>query len=319
MTRVKSFDLAGGILILWIMAFHAMNMNKAFGDVDARVALPFLTFSMPWFYYKSGLFFKVMDCREGVKKDFRKLLIPFLKWSAIGYAILLLMQLVDGEFTWQACVVDPLHTLSIFGYLPIDVPAWFLLSLLFVRVISRYLIRWGLPPIVYILAGIAIGYSLHALGNPLPFYFPNIAMGITFFMIGYRFGRFEEKKGLFAICAAGYVTFLLFGCSIVGHHRNILLVGHYLLWPLFAYCGIVTFDNLCRWADTLLSRSALRDSRPLTFIGEHTLTLLVAHALIYMPVTRYSTLSPWQTVGVIFVGYVLFLTPLLWREKRLKK
>ena len=45
--RVKFVDLAGGILILWIMAFHAMNNCKVFGEVDVRVALPFLTFSMP--------------------------------------------------------------------------------------------------------------------------------------------------------------------------------------------------------------------------------------------------------------------------------
>ena len=314
--RTQFYDLAGGILILWIMAFHAMNNCKVFGEADARVVLPFLTFSMPWFFYKSGLFFKVMPLREGVAKDVRKLLIPFLKWSLIGYILYLLLLLVEGSFTWQDCIANPLETFAIYGYIPLNVPAWFVLSLFFVRVIARFLIQWRIPPVVAILMGIGIGFALHLTGNPLPFYVPNVAMGVAFFMVGYRFGRYEANKTLLVVSVVGYVAFLLLGPSIVGHHRNILLTGDYLLWPLFAYCGIITFDNLCRFFDTALSRSAFARHRPIVFIGQHTLTLLVTHAFIYFPIMRLSTLTPWQTVGIIFAGYLLILTPLLLRKSR---
>ena len=314
--RTQFYDLAGGILILWIMAFHAMNNCKVFGEADARVVLPFLTFSMPWFFYKSGLFFKVMPLREGVAKDVRKLLIPFLKWSLIGYILYLLLLLVEGSFTWQDCIANPLETFAIYGYIPLNVPAWFVLSLFFVRVIARFLIQWRIPPVVAILMGIGIGFALHLTGNPLPFYVPNVAMGVAFFMVGYRFGRYEANKTLLVVSVVGYVAFLLLGPSIVGHHRNILLTGDYLLWPLFAYWGIITFDNLCRFFDTALSRSAFARHRPIVFIGQHTLTLLVTHAFIYFPIMRLSTLTPWQTVGIIFAGYLLILTPLLLRKSR---
>ena len=56
--RFQHTDLAAGILILWIIIFHAINGCKVFGTTDARVALPYLTFSMPWFFYKSGQFYK---------------------------------------------------------------------------------------------------------------------------------------------------------------------------------------------------------------------------------------------------------------------
>lgn len=115
------------------------------------------------------------------------------------------------------------------------------------------------------------------------------------------------------------VAFLLFGPSIVGHHRNILLTGDYLLWPLFAYCGIVTFDNLCRFLDAALSRSAFVRHRPVVFIGRNTFTLLVTHAFVYFPVMRLSTLTPWQTVGIIFAGYLLILIPLLLLKSRKDK
>lgn len=290
-----------------------------FGEADARVVLPFLTFSMPWFFYKSGLFFKVLPLREGVVKDVRKLLIPFLKWSLIGYILYLLILAVEGNFRWRDCVAYPLETFAIYGYIPLNVPAWFVLSLFFVRVIARFLIQWRIPPVAVIVMGIAIGFVLHRTGNPLPFYVPNVAMGTAFFMVGYRFGRYEANRFLLAVSMAGYAAFLLFGPSIVGHHRNILLTGDYLLWPLFAYCGIVTFDNLCRFLDAALSRSAFVRHRPVVFIGRNTFTLLVTHAFVYFPVMRLSTLTPWQTVGIIFAGYLLILIPLLLLKSRKDK
>ena len=61
-----------------------------------------------------------------------------------------------------------------------------------------------------------------------------------------------------------------------------------------------------------------RFTRPITFVGENAITLLVSHALIYMPVLHFSTLSPWQTVGIIFAGYaaILIILFLFKRNKR---
>lgn len=315
--RVQYVDLASGILILWVMSFHAMNGCKVFGDVDVRVALPFLTFSMPWFFYKSGQFARSgIPISEVARKGFKKFIIPFLKWGLIGYGVYLVIQAVNGTWSVDTCINNVWNTFYIYGYIPINTPSWFILSLFAVRVISQSLIKWSVPPALIMVVGIALGYLFHLWNNPqVPFYLANISMGIAFYMMGYRFSRWESHKWLFVACAVGYVSFLVFGCSIVGHHRNILLEGHYLLWPLFAYCGIITFNNVCRYLDGLISRSRFSHFRPLSFIGRNAMTLLVSHALIYAPIIQFSTLSPWQTVGLIWGGYVLFLTPLLWRKK----
>lgn len=317
--RISHYDLAGGILILWIMAFHPMSQNWVFDPEDVRVVLPYLVFSMPWFFYKAGHFFKVMDCREGVKKDVRKLLFPFLKWTAVGYAIYLVMQLIDGTFTWHSCVVEALDVFSVYGYIPVDVPAWFLLSLMVVRIAARYLIKWKVPAEVCTVVCIGIGFGIHLSGNNLPFYLSNIPMGLAFFMVGYKYGRFENNRGLFALCAAGYIAFLVFGPSVVGHHRNVLLSGYYLLWPLYAYCGIVVFNNLCRLAVGAVEHAGKHFLDPLMFIGRHTLTLLVTHAFVYMPWVHYTILTPWQTVICTYICYAIFLTPLMvweWKKSR---
>lgn len=286
------------------MAFHAMNGSKVFGATDARVALPFLTFSMPWFYYKSGLFFKGGRGISGVKKDYKKLIVPFIKWGAVGYAIYLVMHSISGTLTFESATWNVLHTFYIYGYIPINTPTWFIISLFFVRIIADYLLTRPVSPIVYIIGGLTIGFVFHLVACPwLPFLIANVAMGIAFFMMGYQLHKYETRKWLFTVCLIGYVCFLLFGTSIVGHHRNVLLSGYFLLWPVFAYCGIVVFNNICRWMATLFSRF----TRPITFVGENAITLLVSHALIYMPVLHFSTLSPWQTVGIIFAGYAAIL------------
>lgn len=315
--RVQYIDIASGILIVWVMLFHALNNCKVFGDVDTRVAIPFLTFSMPWFFYKSGQLFNGNRGTEGIKKDFRKFVLSFLKWSAIGYAIYLLMHLVDGTLSPQIATSDVLRTMYTYGYIPINTPTWFILSLFFVRIISHYLIKWKIPPFVCIIAGIAIGYLFHLCDTSnMPFLIANVAMGIAFFMMGFGYHTLERNRIIVTACAVGYIAFLVLGCSIVGHHRNILLAGEFLLWPVFAYCGIVTFNNLCRWISAKAPQAVLR---PITFVGSRTMTLLVTHALIYAPIVYFSKLSPWATVGLIVIGYVAIFAIMFWRAKREKQ
>ena len=310
--RVRYMDLAGGILIIWVMVYHALSTCKVFSPIDPRVELPWLTFSMPWFYYKSGQLFKGRTMMEGLRNDFKKLVTPFLKWSLAGYALYLIYQFIDGDMSFKSCVTHPINSLYKYGCMPICIPAWFVMSLFFVRVISRYLLSKHVSPIIIIVAGVAIGYVLNMHDDPMiPYFCMNVSMGLVFFMIGNKYGRFERNPMVIAACAAGYVLFLATVPSIVGHHRNVLLSGNYLLWPVYAYCGIVVFNNVCRWIEMLLPEKVFKFLRPLTFVGESTMILLVSHGLIYLSIVRYSTLSPWATVGIIVATYVVVFTPVL--------
>ena len=316
--RVKYLDLAGGILIIWVMIYHALSNCRVFGPVDPRVALPWLTFAMPWFYYKSGQLFKGRTIKDGLKNDFRKLVTPFLKWSLLGYALYLTYQIIDGAVSFKTCVESPFGMLYKYGCMPICIPAWFVMSLFFVRVISRYLLKKHVSSIIIIIAGVVIGYVLNRHDDPMiPYFVMNVSMGLVFFMIGNKYGHLERNYKIVAACSLGYILFLITVPSIVGHHRNVLLSGYYLLWPLYAYCGIVVFNNVCRWIEMSLSERAFGFLRPLTFVGESTMILLVSHGLIYTSVVRYSTYPAWTTVGIILALYILLLTPLaLYKYKK---
>lgn len=315
--RISHIDFAAGILILWVMIFHALNTCKVFGNVDARVAIPFLTFSMPWFFYKSGQLYKNSPIRQGITKDTKKLLKPFIIWSTAGYILFVFVMTLKGTVSLQNCVTDALNTFYIYGYIPLNTPLWFVLSLFFVRVISRFIIKHSIPSIIPITIGLIIGYTLHLVNNPaLPFYLANIPMGIVFFMIGYKFGRFEQNKYLFILSFIIYLIFIFIEPSIVGHHRNILLQGNYLLWPIFAYFGIVFFNNICQKADLYLSRYIKTENRPITIIGQNAMTLLVSHALIYNTIFQLSEMSVWKTVYLIFACYAVLVASIIYVQRK---
>lgn len=303
--RLDYIDLGAGILIIWVMMFHAINNAHVYGDTDARVAIPFLTFSMPWFFYKSGQFFNPGRGIEGIKKDVRKFLIPFAKWTAIGYVVQLAVLLIDHNFSFQTAVVDSLYKFYIYGYIPIDVPLWFVLSLFITKVIAQFLLEHRVHPYICMVGGLAISYGHFLInGNDeplLPVWIANITQGIAFFMMGYQWSKYETNRWLMGICMAGYLGLQIWGYPIVGLHRNVLLQGPWLMWPVSAYCGIVAFNNVCRW----IGRCA-----PLNYAGRHAMTLLLAHGIIYMTWVHYSTLPPVTTVVCIAICYALLLIPL---------
>ena len=85
-TRLPWLDFASGIMILWMIVYHAIyfSWSYALGDISEAtnlmqipsgvraflndgkleilnpcVAFPWLHFFMPWFFYKSGQFFQL--------------------------------------------------------------------------------------------------------------------------------------------------------------------------------------------------------------------------------------------------------------------
>ena len=318
-SRVSHLDLAAGILMLWIITFHAVNGSKVFGNVDARVAIPFLTFSMPWFYYKSGSFFRRNREGEGLERDVRKLLFPYLKWTILGFLAYLTMMAIDGTFCVEECLQKPLDTFWIYGYVPLDVPVWFVLSLFMVKVLAHFLFKLKVHPLFLVVLGFGVAFSLHVADNQrIPVYFSNIPMGLAFFMLGNMCHQYEEKLWVFVPCLVGYLLFLFLDTPVVGLHRNVYLGGNYYLWPLFSICGIVAFNNLCKWLCLAFEKIATCHFRPISFIGQYSIQLLVSHAFVYMPVLHYSKFPPMQTFLLIEGIYFLILIPaiFLWNFRR---
>jgi len=75
MQRLKYLDIASGIMIVWLLLFHALY--PMLGD-NICGKVPYLYFFMPWFFYKSGMMFEVKSEKELMIKDTKKLLKNYL-------------------------------------------------------------------------------------------------------------------------------------------------------------------------------------------------------------------------------------------------
>lgn len=87
--RLKYIDVAAGIMIVWMVLFHALGSGWEISKEYTYPCLvfPYFHFFMPWFFYKSGFLFKHRNRVELYGKDAKKLLVPFLIWSLVGFVL----------------------------------------------------------------------------------------------------------------------------------------------------------------------------------------------------------------------------------------
>lgn len=89
--RRTEFDILKGIGILLVMLGHAIPQtgfahNLIYG------------FHMPLFFFASGIFFRVKPLKEGILKDIKTLMIPWMTFSFfLVLCSLLLKFMSDGE------------------------------------------------------------------------------------------------------------------------------------------------------------------------------------------------------------------------------
>ena len=132
--RLSYIDLGAGIMILWMVLGHTC-MAAGFTGSPARPSgitdyVPnVLFFFMPWFFYKSGQFFRKRTFKEELTKDWNKLIRQFFIWSAIGYVSYLLSLVVYDSITFRNVVYLPVRHFVLGGTIDLNQPLWFLFTL----------------------------------------------------------------------------------------------------------------------------------------------------------------------------------------------
>jgi fucose 4-O-acetylase-like acetyltransferase len=192
-TRLPWLDFASGIMILWMIVYHAIGcawgyeIRDLWGITDASllpegvhafinskgklevlnpcVVFPWLHFFMPWFFYKSGQFFKKTSTKDMWKKDSQKLLKTFVIWSAIGYIFYLLIGLLNDSLTLRNTTYSIVRGLFLTGKVPINTPLWFLLTLFGVRFVANKILpeRGDRYTWLKIVSVVLIGYAISYL------------------------------------------------------------------------------------------------------------------------------------------------------------
>lgn len=339
--RIPYIDFAAGIMILWMIIYHAIGCAldlslvglwgisdaslipegaKAFIKAEGKlerinvcVLFPYLSFFMPWFFYKSGQFFEKRPIKESLTKDARKLLLTFVIWSAIGYVMFLLFGVLNHSLTLKGATYSIARGLFLTGKVPINEPLWFLLTLFGVRFIANTILpnrhsqySW-LSIMAIVIVGYVIAYLAYRFNHPLlPYWVANGASGLAFFALGYGLRNYEIKWWIIVPCILVYILCCFVGFPMVDMIYNTLLAGEYLLWIPVAFCGIVTFNALCRFIYKHVR------IRPIEIAGQNAMNIYVTHILIVMTcifIMEYYDLSQLYpyTTWILLGSYVLFL------------
>lgn len=339
--RLPWLDFASGIMILWMIIYHAISsawsyeLNgywhitdlsllpegiKAFINDDGKLQalnpctiFPFLHFFMPWFFYKSGQFFQKRSMKELWQKDSQKLLETFVIWSFVGYALFLLFGWLNDSLTLRNTTYSVVRGLFLTGKVPINTPLWFLLTLFGVRFVANWLLpeRGDRFAWVRVAAIVVIGYAVSYLAyridhRLLPYWVANGSAGLAFFAMGYALRDWEQKWWLVIPCAVVYLMGCIFGFPIVDMWPNELVAGHYFLWIPVSLCSIVAFNAFCR----LLYRSVR--VKACEWVGQNAMTIYVVHSVIFIFITSlfayYSIqISSRWLLCVILFAYAIVL------------
>lgn len=271
MNRDNSIDAVAGILIIYMILVHAFQCLGIYRG-SLYHYMQYLTFYMPWFFFKGGVFYNPKKWKEIVAVGRKRLLCPFFKYSVIGYIVYVFTLIVSGDDNWIHYILTPIKSFLYYGSIPINGPLWFLLTLFMVRLIAKPIVESKSS--VFII-GVSLfcfltGLVFNSYNITEPNYLLNVVTGTAFFLLGYMFRDIQYMRFIGIVAAVSYVLLEMFAFSSVEMRHNLLESGSYPVWPIVCLSGIILSNNISKILHP-------KNSNIFVVAGRNSMTLLVWH------------------------------------------
>lgn len=269
MKRETSIDAVAGLMILTMMMGHVMQESFLF-STWMYLPLHIVFFRMPWFFHKAGMFAReqnVKDCLMGGKK----LLIPFLKYSVIGYLCYQAVQvLLFGKPLFDDFGADMLELVTESSTKG-NKPMWFLATFFVVKMLDSLLGRKH--AVLWAALAAASAFVMYRLNWTNFLLVPSALMGYFYFTCGHIFGRGEQSKQLLLFCAVVFVAIEVTSYPFIDMRTNTVGRGEYLVCIPTAIAGILLINALFKRVDGRLTK-------PLAWIGQNAMPFYVWHFIV---------------------------------------
>ncbi len=237
-----------------------------------------LFFFMPWFFFKAGMFHKVKDEKVLVRDSARRLLVPFIVFSAIGEVVIWLRLAVAHDHVVRHYLSFPKELLMA-GSIQGNLVLWFLLSLFICRILFNYLSLIRIKPLIITgaFAVSAIGLNYMSTAVFVPYYFGNVCYGMVFYSAGYIM-RSVKIPLTWLICLGAVILACGYFCpALINARINDAAEGEYLLTIPYNLAGILFINNIVRFIPArFLKYTALHH------IGEDSMSYYVSHWIIIL-------------------------------------
>lgn len=306
--RDESADCVCGLMIIYMIWYHVAQWSHCEYTLLSVVLRPCFYFFMPWFFFKSGMFFRITDLKTAICKGGR-LLVPFVIYSVIGTCLFDISIALDGDFNWIHHVLSPFKILLLFGSVQGNLALWFLLTLFVVRCLACVLLcDDGRKNLAVALIFAVLAALLNLCPVRLPLYLANTMSGMFFFTMG----SILKEKQYFKRYWVVLVVYVVFMCTPLRSHvdlrKNLVMEGYYGVWMLSSLAGCVLINNIFRCFPVLQLRwlsSVGRDS--MNYYVLHWLVLRAVY-IVAIQLLHYNDSVP---LAIIMSLSCLVLLPLL--------
>lgn len=140
--RIKYIDAVAGVMIGWMILGHCLFFSHY-----SLSFYKYLGFFMPWFFYKSGLFFSLKKRGDLLRKDIFKFIRYYVVYSFFGWSIWVICRLIYG-FSIVSCLLFSVRNFISHNSVIGNSALWFLFSLFVVRQASNVALRKMSPPTI---------------------------------------------------------------------------------------------------------------------------------------------------------------------------
>lgn len=301
-------NLSGLLIIQMIFLCHIRILAASMSDSNTlRDFQYFLVFFMPWFFYKSGMFFRENRISGEILKDCRKLLKPFIVYSLFGYIFQVSCMILRHEtLSAQTLLCDQFVGLVTSASLPWQQPLWFLVSLFMVKNIFNVVQKCTNKYIILAIS-LFVGYICSFLSPILNFWMGTTCQALFFFSLGFVM---KDRQFLCPVFFGAFIIYVLryvFDWVHVWDARinTVATEDNYILTILVLVAGVILFNNVFRkFMDVKFPL--------LTSIGENSMLFYVVHfpcvmflRLYVMPYLHLEgTMKGFAICSVLMIAYL---------------
>lgn len=299
MNRDNSIDCLAAIVTIRMILLHACLWSHT-KDVFFYAPVRYLImFSMGFFFYKSGMFYKKKSPKEVLVKGWSKFFLPFIAYMILGEIarwIRLYVQEVDTNIVHY--VIFPFFSIVGRGGPSGNLPLWFLLALPFVQLTvafsDKYCIkRWILFLVALVMSFVGTIVNKHNIIFPPLIW--EVSIGLVFFLSGDYLKDKQYEKKVFYISLVIYLVAVVFAPTTFEYRKGSINKGDWFIFVVSSIAGIITYINLFRLP-------VLRDMK-ISYISRNSMQYYCMHWVLFnivCTICGYQILENGSPFGITF-------------------
>ena len=303
--RYSHIDAIAGLLIINMILGHCIQ-KTGMKEMDLYHYMNVLSFFMPWFFFKSGMFSKVKSVRDTAINGLYKFMRPYLIWNIAGLIPFFLLKVANHDYVWYHYILQPFKGILLDGQYSGNSPLWFLLNLWIIQIVYSFVNQRNIPKYLLLTFSFLGGYLCFVFEINTPSYIASVSTGLFFYCMGDLLRQIQYSKIAFILSSIVYISFLFSEISFVDINTNTLQSGNYFLWPIFALSGIVCINNLFMYGIEYIQKIKI-----FNHIGENSMSYYVSHwIIINIGVLLFEYVLNWHNINLLCSCIILCMVML---------